>query len=88
MDVVAVDLGGTHVRFGVMNVGRGQVAATGDTVTLKVRDHVSFAAAWRHYGALAGVNLPRAAAIAVACPIHGKAIRLTNNPWVLDRDRL
>ena len=82
-ELVAVDIGGTHARFAVVTIPvEGQIVL-GDIVTLQVRDHVSFAAAWRAFAEQAGRQLPRAAAVALAGPVSGETIRLSNNPWVL-----
>lgn len=88
MDIVAIDLGGTHARFAIATLADGQVQAVSDPVTLKTADHATFHAAWDQYAALRGGGLPRAAAIAVACPVNGNVIRMTNNPWVIRADRL
>lgn len=83
MDVVAVDIGGTHARFAIATVDAGRVVALDDPVTLKTADHGSLQLAWQHFEREAGRPLPRAAAIAVASPIGGEVIKLTNNPWVM-----
>jgi len=87
-DIVTIDLGGTHARFAIATLVDGQVQAVSDPVTLKTADHATFHAAWDQYAALQGGGLPRAAAIAVACPVNGNVIRMTNNPWVIRADRL
>ncbi len=81
MEIVAVDLGGTHVRFARAEADAGAIRL-GPAETLKVADFPSLAAAWRTAAAGAS-DWPRAAAIAVACPIHGETLKLTNNPWVI-----
>ncbi len=83
MDVVAVDLGGTHVRFAIATVENGTVRSLGDAVILRTGDYASLPIAWQAYAARAGHPLPRAAALAVACPIVGDVLKLTNSPWVL-----
>jgi glucokinase len=55
----------------------------GESVTLLARDHVSLAASWAAFGRMLGRELPRAAALAVACPITGDVLKLTNSPWVI-----
>lgn len=82
MQVVAVDIGGTHARFALAEVADGRVVSLGDPVTLKTAEYASFQTAWEAFGALVG-PLPRAAAIAVASPVGGELIKLTNNPWVI-----
>lgn len=81
--IVAVDIGGTHARFALAEVGEGRVVSLGEATTLKTAEHASFQTAWEDYGRSAGAPLPRAVAIAVAGPVVGEVIRFTNNPWIL-----
>lgn len=83
MDFVAVDIGGTHARFALASADAGRVRELGDPVTLKTADHSSFHTAWEEFGRTCGKPLPRAAAIAIACPVNGELLKLTNNPWMI-----
>ena len=83
MQVVAVDIGGTHARFALAEVAEGRVVSLGEPTTLKTAEYGGFQTAWEAFGAKVGQPLPRAAAIAVASPISGDVIKLTNNPWVI-----
>ncbi|TPG53917.1 glucokinase [Sphingomonas glacialis] len=83
MEVVSVDIGGTHARFAIAEVDKGRVVALGEPVTLKTAEYAGFQTAWEAFGQQIGRPLPRAAAIAVASPISGDVIKLTNNPWVI-----
>ena len=83
MEIVAVDLGGTNVRFAIATVEHGRVATLGEATTLHTAEHASLATAWSAYAAHAGRDLPRAASLAVACPISGDVLKLTNSPWVI-----
>jgi len=83
MDIVAVDIGGTHARFAIAEVAQGRVISLAEPITLKTAEYASFQTAWQAFGSKAGRPLPRAAAIAVASPISGDVIKLTNNPWVI-----
>lgn len=83
VDVVAVDIGGTHARFAIAEVENGRVVRLGDATTLKTAEYASLQTAWQAFGARSGRTLPRAAAIAVASPITGDVIKLTNNPWII-----
>ena len=83
MEVVAVDIGGTHARFAIAQVNAGRVVTLGDPATLKTAEHSSLQRAWEAFGASLNRPLPRAAAIAVASPIGGELIKLTNNPWII-----
>ncbi len=83
MQLVAVDIGGTHARFAIAEIGGGRVQSLGDPVTLKTAEHASLQTAWQAFGETQANPLPRAAAIAVASPIGGDIIKLTNNPWII-----
>jgi glucokinase len=83
MELVAVDLGGTNVRFAIAEVADGGVVSLGAATTLHTAEYSSLATAWQAFSARAGRDLPRAAALAVACPITGDVLKLTNSPWVL-----
>jgi glucokinase len=85
--IVAIDLGGTHARFALAEVGKGRVAGLGEPVTLRTADHASLQTAWEAFARQAG-PLPRAAALAVAAPISGDLIKLTNNPWTIRRSQI
>lgn len=83
MDIVAADIGGTHARFAVASVANGRVERLDEPITLRTAEHASLQTAWTAFGERLGRPLPRAAAIAVASPVGGEIIRLTNNPWVI-----
>lgn len=83
MQLVAVDIGGTHARFALAEVAAGRVVSLGEAVTLKTADHASFQLAWQEFERLAGGSVPPAVAIAVAGPVGGEVIRFTNNPWII-----
>ncbi len=82
-EVVAVDIGGTHARFAIAEVEAGRVVAVGEECTLRTADHASLQTAWEEFGQRLGRPLPKAAGIAVAGPIKGEVLKLTNNPWVI-----
>lgn len=81
--IVAVDIGGTHARFALAEVDGGRVVKLGEAFTLKTAEHASFQTAWEDFERLSGTALPRAAAIAIAAPVSGEVIKLTNNPWII-----
>ena len=83
MEIVAADIGGSHARFALANVEGGQVKSLGEAVTFKTVEHASLQTAWETFSEQLGRALPRAAAIAVACPIAGEMLKLTNNPWII-----
>lgn len=82
MEIVAVDIGGTHARFAIAEIGQEGVAL-GPEVVLKTGDYPALADAWRAFAAQSGRALPDAAGIAVAAPLWGETVRMTNNSWVL-----
>jgi glucokinase len=83
VELVAVDIGGTHARFAIADVDHGRVRRLGDATTLRTDTHASLQTAWEAFGQQMGRTLPRATAIAVACPVRGDVLKLTNNPWVV-----
>lgn len=83
MNLVAVDIGGTHARFALAEVQDGRVVSLHEAVTLKTAEHASFQTAWEDFAAQIGAALPRAAAIAIAGPVNGEVIKFTNNPWII-----
>ena len=82
MQVTAIDLGGTHARFAEARVSAGRVVTLGPATKLRTAGYASFETAWDAYVATLD-RPPCAAAIAVASPVGGEVIKLTNNPWVL-----
>ena len=83
MDLVAVDIGGTHARFAIASAGADGTIQLGEPVTLHTEDHASFQTAWEDFRERQGGSLPDAVSLALAGPISGDVIRLTNNPWVI-----
>jgi glucokinase len=82
-EIAVADIGGTHARFAIAEVDGGRVAALGEPITLKTAEYASLQTAWEAFGARLERPLPRAAGIAVAGPIAGAALKLTNNPWII-----
>ena len=58
MDVVAVDIGGTHARFAIAEVEDGRVVSLGEPVTQKTAEHASLQTAWQAFGAALGGPCP------------------------------
>ena len=83
MQLVAVDVGGTHARFAIAEIADGKVSNLGEAVTLKTADHASFQLAWHEFQRQSGGTVPRAVAMSVAGPVGGEVIRFTNNPWII-----
>ena len=71
------DVGGTNARFALEH-GPGQI----DTIdVLRCADHAAFCDAVAAYLAQAGHPPVRHAAVAIATPVQGDAIRMTNHHW-------
>ena len=87
-ELVAIDLGGTHIRFAIARVNGGKVTALGVPVTLKSGDYDGVPAAWAEFERRSGLALPKAAALSVAGPVVDGAVKLTNLPWRIERKSL
>ena len=81
--IAVADIGGTHARFARAEVDAGRVVSLGEPVTLRTSEHASFQTAWQEFGRQSGVALPDAIGLAIAGPVGGDVIKLTNNPWVI-----
>ncbi len=88
VEVLAVDLGGTHVRFCTALISGGAVLEMRNKQVLRTADFPSFGAAASAYRAACGGVLPRIAALAVACPVKGDVLPLTNLDWQLVRSEI
>jgi len=83
MELVAVDIGGTHARFAVATVHKEGKIDLGEVETLHTEDHASFQTAWEDFRERRGGTLPDAVSMAIAGPVGGEVIRFTNNPWII-----
>ncbi|MBL8657271.1 MAG: glucokinase [Altererythrobacter sp.] len=83
MELVTVDIGGTHARFAIASVANDGGITLGEPETLHTRDHASFQSAWIDFRERQGGSLPPRAALSVAGPVGGEVIRFTNNPWII-----
>lgn len=80
------DIGGTNARFALTD----PAAAVPEMIHVRSLVNADFASlqhAAEHYLSEVGAN-PRSAAIAVASPVHGDEIRLTNRAWSFTRGEL
>jgi len=82
MDLVAADIGGTHCRFAIATRRDGRITLS-HGARLKVADHASLQTAFETYREGLDRAVPNHAAIAVAAPVEGELLKLTNNPWVI-----
>jgi glucokinase len=83
MDIVAVDLGGTHARFALAELGGGPRPKLGETRKYRTAEYPDLPSAWRAFERDSGRRLPCAASIAIAGPVEGELIRFTNNSWTI-----
>lgn len=88
MELVAIDVGGTHARFAIARIRKGDGVSLAEPVVLATDDYDSLQDAWRDFECRLGHAAPRAAAVALAGPVNGPTIRLTNNRWTIQRDQL
>lgn len=86
--IVTVDIGGTHSRFALATIQDGSVVDLGPCRTLKTADYQHFADAWLAYAEQCDHPLPRAASIAIAAPVRGPDVQMTNGSWSLNARRL
>lgn len=82
-ELVAVDIGGTNARFTIATVRDDGSIALGEVVTLPTHAYASLRSAWEAFAEKIGRPLPNAGAIAIAAPVDGSVIKLTNSPWVI-----
>lgn len=81
--IVAADVGGTHARLALATIGGGKFVALDNPLTLKTGNYASFQTAWEQFGKHVGASLPNELAIAIAGPVGGESLKLTNNPWII-----
>ena len=80
------DIGGTNARFALTDPTSPATEVL-EPRSLVNADFASLQHAAEHYLAQVGAT-PRSAAIAVASPVHGEEIRLTNRAWSFTRTEL
>jgi glucokinase len=81
-EIVAVDIGGTHVRFAIAELNDGAIALQREIV-LDTSHYANLQSAWEAFAGKLGRPAPRGAGICVAGPVRGDVLKLTNNPWVI-----
>lgn len=82
-DLVAIDAGGTHARFALATIGANGGISLAEPVTLNTEDYTGPEDAWREFARRSPGPVPRAAAIAIAGPVLGDTVPMTNGRWVL-----
>jgi glucokinase len=81
--IVSLDIGGTNARFALAKIANGKVVDLDEPVTLKTDEFGSLQAAWQEFGKRLERKVPNAVAIAVAGPVGGNVVRMTNSPWII-----
>lgn len=84
--ILVADIGGTNARFALF-LDQGERPMLHAQRSLPTADFASLQQAAQHYLESAGAR-PSRAAIAVACPVQGEDIRLTNRAWSFNREEL
>ncbi len=87
---LVADIGGTNARFGLVDYASARLLQVG---RYSVAEHDTFSGAMRCYlrDIAATVDwqaFPRAACLAVACPVDSDVIQFTNSPWTVNRNLL
>lgn len=82
-DLVALDVGGTHARFALGSVLANGSIELDEPVTLHTEDFATPEDAWREFARRSPGPEPRNAAIAIAGPVTGDVVPMTNSAWVL-----
>jgi glucokinase len=85
--IVSADIGGTHARFVIASIEASRVTL-GEPVTLRTDDYTSFESAWHQFERQSQGELPRELSIAIAGPVRGEELSLTNSQWRFNRDRI
>ena len=76
-DVLVADIGGTNARFAISD----ETGALHDVRVLSAASFPNLDNAIAEYLSAVGRARPTRACFAVACPVHGPEIKLTNSPW-------
>ncbi len=79
--VLVADIGGTNARFALVDDASAETRMCGKTATA---DHPDISSAIREVVLPDAPRKPRTAIIAVAGPVTGDRIPLTNAPWVIE----
>ena len=80
------DIGGTNARFALADISKAHIELSHNK-TLATADFASLQHAVEHYLGLVDAK-PKLASFAVACPVLGDEIRLTNRAWAFSQIEL
>ncbi len=76
--IVVADVGGTNARFAMVQPGSTEIY---NAETLAVKDFVCLGTAFRDYTSRRGLASAEQACVALAGPIKGDQVQLTNGDW-------
>jgi len=83
--ILIADIGGTNARFALARAGR----IWGEVTVLACRDHADLAAAARFFlNSVPATDRPRSGVMAVASPVLGDQVQLTNLKWAFSIEQL
>jgi glucokinase len=85
--VLLADVGGTNVRFALADLAASSPLCIDSVRRYRVAECATFADAARGYLRETGAR-PTRGVFAVAGPVTGDEVRMTNHPWLLSRTRL
>jgi glucokinase len=87
-ELVVADIGGTNARFAFAQISADGAIRLDEPVTLATSGFASLETAWEEFGRRAGKPLPKGASLAIAAPITGETLRMTNNSWIIQTGKL
>jgi len=82
--VLVGDIGGTNVRFACARPGAGGRPEISDIQITPGDDFSNFSAALSQYIDRIGPARPRRALFAIAGPVSGDTVQMTNRDWCID----
>jgi len=85
---LVADIGGTNARFAIVKSKLGGQYQLEHITKLNGSDYSSFFDALKAYLEGVGIDCPKSACIAIAGPIDGDVIKMTNLPWQFSRREL
>jgi glucokinase len=77
---LVADIGGTNARFALATIDEQRRPILAQIEELRGADYATLGDAARHYLKLSGATVEEAV-LAVASPVTGDQIKITNNPW-------
>lgn len=82
-EILVADIGGTHARFAIASIDAESITLS-EPAKLATADFDGLPSAIRAFAEQIGRALPKRAAIAIAGPVRGVGVQMTNSPWRVD----